>query len=957
MPGARGSPALLGRERERAELYDALMLALRGEPHTVLVSGDAGIGKTTLVADLARRAEELGFTVAVGHSVDIEADISFAPVVEAVRVLVAQVESLDSRPLARRMRALLDPGAARGEEQVQLLDALRLTVLEAAASGPVLLVLEDLHWADTSTRDLAVALSRTARGRLLLVLTVRTDDLHRRHPARKALAEICRPPGGRRVDVDPLGRDSIAAIVEAHSQGAPDPALVRSVLAQSEGNPLYAEEILAAGPRTIPDRLSDLFLARVDALADGPRELLRTASVDGTHLDLDTLADQADLDPEQLSSRLRELLDANVLRQVGESLQFRHGLIREATYGDLLPAERTRLHAELAAILQSKVDADPEPRLSTLSRLAFHWTAAHDLPRALVASERAGMVASRVGTSESVTHLERALSLWDRVPDGEALVGRTKIEVVISLAVAMLDRSDGEAWYALTTRAVDMLEPDTSPVVACRAHFSFAFAALHNDDLAGALEAIPVAVAYAGDGPTEERAFCLAVQALLLNVTGHFADGLEVAERAVDASRALEPTKELAERSPLLLALMFKTEALLYLGRMRQACSVAEHSIEVARSAGMVGEALIRVGQLAGRLLDSGRVDEALSVAQEGRSEGLAVGLPVLAANCGEPLVIALTWHGRFDEAESLLGELQDLALDDDEWWQLRAGLLLARGDADGATGVVPEEDRSPKATSPFRGEEDALILLQAAVLLEDEAACVAVASAYLPQVEDCDSPLISGFVARMGFQALTFAQSVPDAETATLRDQAERQLARARRGLTAEWRTSYHGVQLALAEAYAARVAGSSAVEQFREVVALAEPFGAFFVLEPRLDLAQELLAGGDRDTGREMLVDCWGAAHDMGALGLEQRAFRLATRTRVPLPESAAGGGPLSRLTPREREVLDLLATGATNKTLAKELVISEKTVSVHVSNVLAKLEVENRGAAAALARRLLG
>ena len=125
-----------------------------------------------------------------------------------------------------------------------------------------------------------------------------------------------------------------------------------------------------------------------------------------------------------------------------------------------------------------------------------------------------------------------------------------------------------------------------------------------------------------------------------------------------------------------------------------------------------------------------------------------------------------------------------------------------------------------------------------------------------------------------------------------------------------------------------------------------LAEPFGAFFALEPRIELAQELLANGGRDEGRELLVDCWTAAHEMGAHGLEQRAFRLATRTRVPLPESATSEGPLSRLTPREREVLDQLATGATNKTIAGALFISEKTVSVHVSNLLAKLGVENRG-----------
>jgi DNA-binding CsgD family transcriptional regulator len=189
------------------------------------------------------------------------------------------------------------------------------------------------------------------------------------------------------------------------------------------------------------------------------------------------------------------------------------------------------------------------------------------------------------------------------------------------------------------------------------------------------------------------------------------------------------------------------------------------------------------------------------------------------------------------------------------------------------------------------------------------------------------------------------------------LRNRATGQLDRARRGLTDEWLWSYYGVQLALAEAYAARYAGQPAIDAFRVAYDHATPFGDFFALEPRLELAQELLVGGGREEGRELLVDCWTAAREMGAGALERRSSRLAVRTRVPLPESASSEGPLSRLTPREREVLEQLAAGATNRAIAGALVISEKTASVHVSNVLAKLGVENRGAAAALARSLQG
>src|SRR5262249_33077446 len=151
-----------------------------------------------------------------------------------------------------------------------------------------------------------------------------------------------------------------------------------SVLARSEGNPLYAEELVDADPDRVPEHLSDLLLARVDALPDGPRGLLRIASVDGTRIDMSVLSEISGLDPDQVAAFVRDLLDANILRPAGESLAFRHGLLREAVDDDLLPDERTRLHADYAAVIQTKVDAEPEPGLADLSRLAFHWDAAHD---------------------------------------------------------------------------------------------------------------------------------------------------------------------------------------------------------------------------------------------------------------------------------------------------------------------------------------------------------------------------------------------------------------------------------------------------------------------------------------------------------------------------------------------------------------------------------------------------
>jgi DNA-binding CsgD family transcriptional regulator/tetratricopeptide (TPR) repeat protein len=718
------------------------------------------------------------------------------------------------------------------------------------------------------------------------------------------------------------------------------------VLARSEGNPLYAEELAAAGPETIPEQLSDLFLARLDALPEGPRELARFASVDGTRLDIEALRELSGLDREQLDGRLRELLDAHVLRSTGDALAFRHGLLREAVYDDLLPDERTRLHSGLAGILQARVDADPAPSLSLLSRLAFHWSAAHDLPRTLAVSFRAGMAAKAVGAAEAVTHLERAWSLWGRVPDAEAVAGHAQAELVVHLAEAVGDQGDKERQHLLTHEAIALLGPDPDPLLASHVYSTLGWCFLSTEDGAEAQEALQRAVEYAGDRPTEELSRALNAQSNYDLWHEAFTDSLALATRAIEVARAAAyPEGEM-------YALRNRACALQILGRFPDALDDWETAIGMARDEGRVGRAVYDCGNLAWTLLMGGSVERGLSVARHGLEEGRAVGLPVQAAMCGEQLASGLVWAGRFDEAEEMVDALPQLGLRADRWRAVRAELMLARGDAESAAAAVREVVRR----SPT-DDHDALCRMRLAMMLDERSVALESAAWLLDRVDHGDSALRAASAARIGFHALAWVGSATGLPASHLRNQSMRQLDRARRGLTSEWRATYYGVQLALAEGYAARFAGRPAVDEFRVAVRLAEVFGDFFALEPRLDLSQELLRHGSRDEGRELLVDCWSAARNMGAADLERHASRLAVRARVPLPESASSHGPVSRLTPREREVLDRLATGATNKMIANELVISEKTVSVHVSNLLAKLGVENRGAAAALARSLLG
>ena len=384
------SGALFGRDRELDEADQVLASAASGVPQALLVGGDAGIGKTTLVARIGDRAREQGFTVLTGHCLDLDTGVPLQPVREALRGAVADRPAEELPPVTQRMAAFLTSGAPHGEGST--IEDLGLVIDELAGESPLVIVLEDMHWADRSTQDFAVSLSRTMQRAFCLVLTFRTDELTRRHPFRRSLVEIGRSVGARRLDLPPLGRDGITGIVES-CLGRRDTALVGSLLARCEGNPLYAEELLQAGADGLPAPLSDLFLARVDALSAPTRDLLRLASVNGSRLDPALLGQVTGLDDAALDACLREAIDANVLRASGEHLEFRHGLLREAVYDDLLPGERTRAHGRLAAALQQR---GGEPGLAELGLLAFHWYAAHDLPAAYTASTRAALAATQL---------------------------------------------------------------------------------------------------------------------------------------------------------------------------------------------------------------------------------------------------------------------------------------------------------------------------------------------------------------------------------------------------------------------------------------------------------------------------------------------------------------------------------------------------------------------------------
>jgi predicted ATPase len=358
------SPVLVGRAAEAAQLWAAFERAQAGSPATVVVAGEAGVGKTRLVSELIARVSAEGALALAGGCLNVgEGVVAYAPLAEALRSLGGAVDPAELALVlggARAELARLVPGlGAPAEAGVQAAAAGALTpgqlfelllgvVHRLAERGPLLLVVEDLHWADQSTRDLLGFLVRNLRAGVTLLLTYRSDELHRRHPLRPFLGELDRSNRTERLELDRLGRRELGELL-AGILGEPAPAaLVGEILARSEGNPFFAEELLAArvsgvgGSAELPETLRDLLLARVEALPQATGRLLQVAAVAGRRVDHHLLAEVATQPPEHLVELLREAVAHHILVAEGGSggYAFRHALVQEAVYDDLLPVQR-----------------------------------------------------------------------------------------------------------------------------------------------------------------------------------------------------------------------------------------------------------------------------------------------------------------------------------------------------------------------------------------------------------------------------------------------------------------------------------------------------------------------------------------------------------------------------------------------------------------------------------------
>jgi predicted ATPase len=274
------SARFVGRAGELAELEAALHDAASRRSMLVLVAGESGVGKSRLVDELIDRARSLDTLVLAGDSVELgEDELPYAPLLGALRPLIRDGHpALDGLPdpLREALGAVLpgygDRAAGAEASQASVFEAFLALFEGLAEQRPLLLVIEDLHWADSSTRSFLSFLSRTlCDAPIMIVGTYRSDDLHRRHPLRPLLAELTRDPATRLVELPAFTREELAEQLEGILAAAPDPGLLERIWHRSEGNPLFTEEILAAGldgRGPLPPTLSDALMLRVEHLSE-----------------------------------------------------------------------------------------------------------------------------------------------------------------------------------------------------------------------------------------------------------------------------------------------------------------------------------------------------------------------------------------------------------------------------------------------------------------------------------------------------------------------------------------------------------------------------------------------------------------------------------------------------------------------------------------------------------------
>jgi DNA-binding CsgD family transcriptional regulator/tetratricopeptide (TPR) repeat protein len=930
------SDRLVGRDEELVGAVKAIHRVAEGRPGVMIVSGPAGIGKSRFVSALAEQLRSEGMRAMVGACLDLGAGAPpYSSLIKAFRsVDPPAVQLLDALTGAVRMR------------RSRLFELLRSTTVGLAKRRPTVLVIEDVHWSDRITRDVLLYLVAMAReGRWALIVTFRDDEVSRR-PALREFLDALSHDVLAHVTLDALSAENVATQIEGITGERASGQDADRIHRRSGGVPLLVEEVVAAetaGLIGVPDHLRDLFLARLDSLVAPAVAAVDVVAVMGERCDARLVARVLESDMDNVAAALDRAVAADILIAEGTGYRMRHELLREAIYSALPAGERRRIHRRVAESLLATRNPD-------VTALARHWYDADERAQAVLANLEAAALAERVhAPGEAHTYLERALEHFDALPSDRA--------AGVGGRAGLLARTAEEAHRSGAHKRAVMLAQQSlahgdEPQVIARRWERYGLYCWITRDGAGARKAYETSIAVLpDDAPVRVRAQVLSGYGMYLMMANRMDDARNWSEKALQA--AVDSGEGLEE-----------CRALLAWGYSRREDETGLAALWRARDLAIAcdaGEELARIhSSLDQSLRWQGRTADREQVMRDGISHAAAHGLGGsfgLAMNYMLAEVFLDT--GRWDEADDVLSRFGPRAVAGIHPMftnAYRARLAAVRGDS------ATARECADRVEELARDLPDQPIPRTIAWCARAESCVWSGIPDEAMEYADLAIAITSDRMRRAEAVAIRARAAADVTERARRRGQPVADLvADARIWVAAERRPQLQALA-ATTRAEVSRHDGRRDTAPWRDAVAAWDAAtGPYQAAYSRWRLGYALLGSrsGRSEAARELSAARW-TADQLRARPLLESINRLAAAARIRLArsESEVDGAWTAAsefgLTNRELEVLPLLIAGRTNAEIADVLVISPRTVGIHVSRILAKLGASRRTEAAEIARR---
>ena len=987
------SPVFVGRAAGLDRVAGVLRQAALGEPAVVLVAGEAGVGKSRFVAELLAGRAPPGARVLAGQcSGFAPGSLPYGPIAGALRQLLRSGEKDGDLPVeAGQAVGLLLPeltaaGRAAGAAGSAALDQGRVFAqLEAvldkvsAAAPLLLLVIEDLHWADRSSLEfLAYLCYGLGWQRLAIVCTYRDDEVPAIPELGTWLADLRRGTRLTEVSLPRFTVDELGEQVAAILGEAADPGLVAGLHERSGGNPYYTELLLSAvasegagAPASLPAVLREVLLARSAGTAPVTREVLAVIAAAGhpvAHGAVAAVWARLGMSEESLLAGLREAADRHLLVPVFElgGYAFRHALLAEAAYDQLLPGERERLHGAWVGVLEERVTGGGTADPAAVAEIAAHHHQAGHPGAAFGWDLRAAEAAEQVGgVAEAAGCYRRMLAAWDEVRNAGQQAGFDRIGLLTRLARAEELAGDLSLSRTCTEDAMALVDPATESLRAARLQERLSWLLYLTGRPAAALGPAAAAVALVPESlPSPARVAVLATLGGLEYVLGR---GGRAAATVTAAAAAADQV-----RDPIAEARVAELRArVAWLTGRPDAVPLARRALRLTQQAGAWRRALIEFDGLADALDAAGNDRGVLQACYGGYEHTRHLG----GANLGAWLLcracFTLIACGRTGEAAAALHTALRVRSSGicEVYGQLAAALLATvRGDFEAGRAAIGRCRLAAPEPLPF-----AWWYCTAAAELElwagDPDRAYTAAAEGLAAVSRTDYRRHAGTLAWLALRAAADRADLARARHDTAAaDQARADADQMQRTWSdPPWLTAVPASRARALHALLAAEQSRADSHPDPDLWALAtrcsracrRPHQAGYAAWRQ---AEALLA---RHAPRQAAASClrtgYAIARAADAIPLQREIETLARCARLDLhPPPPADDHPpvpavLQALTRREREILDQLAAGLTNRQIADRLYISPRTAAVHVSSVLRKLGVPDRIQAAHLARKL--